>query len=62
MAILRDQAGMDIVGPILIQPGQKKSLIAKQVCKLIITGVANTGDPSFNGVRGSYNGTVRLAD
>ncbi|MFS1513950.1 hypothetical protein VQL36_16110 [Chengkuizengella sp. SCS-71B] len=42
--------------------GENTSLIAKQVCKLINTGVANTGNPSFNGVRGSYNGTVRLAD
>jgi len=59
-ATLLNTAGGTVLGPITIKPGQKKSLIAKQVSQLIITGVPGTGCNVFNGVRGSYNGTVRL--
>lgn len=59
-ATLKNQANISIVGPVRIKPGQKKPLIGKQVNKLIITGDPSTGNPDFNGVRGSYNGAVRL--
>lgn len=58
-ATLLNAAGATVLGPIRIKPGQKKSLIAKGVSQLFITGVTS-GDPNYNGVRGSYNGTARL--